>query len=46
MAKMIEFDTNARNKLKEGVDKLADAVKVEAHHLEKRYNLYFEEKLP
>ena len=28
MSKMIEFDTKARNKLKEGVDKLADAVKV------------------
>jgi chaperonin GroEL len=28
MSKMIEFDSTARNKLKAGVDKLADAVKV------------------
>jgi chaperonin GroEL len=28
MAKLIEYDTNARNRLKLGVDKLADAVKV------------------
>ncbi len=28
MAKLIEYDTNARTRLKKGVDKLADAVKV------------------
>ncbi len=28
MAKLIEYDTNARTRLKQGVDKLADAVKV------------------
>ena len=28
MAKLIDYDTNARNTLKEGVDELANAVKV------------------
>ena len=32
MAKQIEYDVEARGKLKEGVDKLANAVKVTPLH--------------